>query len=58
MWDALARRGSRAGTEDSEEETKGSRDKGKAREREREDEDAAWIVIDMLDSAGECYYSP
>ncbi len=36
MWDALARRGSRSGLDDSE----------------CEGEEAVWIVLDMLTSAG------
>ena len=53
VWDSFARRGSRAGLDDPEGEPGSSWEKGKGREREEAD-DAVWIVLDMLDSSGEC----
>ena len=50
VWDAFARRGSRAGTEDSDEEGRAVRDKGKDRARE---EETVLVVLDMLDTSGE-----
>ncbi|TBU25784.1 hypothetical protein BD311DRAFT_484962 [Dichomitus squalens] len=50
VWDSLARRGSRAGIDESEGEPGSSREKGKAKERD-EAEDAVWIVLDMLGSS-------
>ncbi len=50
-WDSFARRGSRAGLDDSEGDATLPREKGKGKAQDDE-EDSVWIVLDMLDSAG------
>ncbi|KAI0703898.1 hypothetical protein C8T65DRAFT_654569 [Cerioporus squamosus] len=54
-WDSFARRGSRGGLDDSEGESIPAKEKGKGKARD-EDEDSVWIVLDMLDSAGESLF--
>ncbi|RPD60543.1 hypothetical protein L226DRAFT_484721 [Lentinus tigrinus ALCF2SS1-7] len=51
-WDSFARRGSRTGLDDSDEEGTPAKEKGKGKARD-DDEDSVWIVLDMLNS-GAC----